>query len=299
MREVTLTAPAASCANQTGSQCEFGSPEPFPDRSGRVGDVSVVRCKHCGIGITQPPLSNVAFLYEGRASQDFQPLSTGLARTIKTIAFTRDARRLLNQIGRRPRRVLDFGCGSGLFTRCLGDLLPESEVVGSDFHPEPPAELAGRPYLSNEALSKDPGGFDLIMAMHVIEHDDDPIRILRRLRSLGAKDCVFVFEVPNVDCVWGPVFGHSWDAWYTPFHRIHFSKASLRGILNRAGFDILRQIDVSIPSMGRSIANALGARNTLPMLLAGAALQPVQWGVERLSGRPSALRIIARAQEGD
>ncbi len=270
---------------------------PFPDRSGRVGKVTVVRCRHCGVGVTNPPLSDVAFLYEGRESQDFQPLSKGLARAIKTIAFTRDARRLLRQVGRRPKRVLDFGCGSGLFTRCLGDVLPNSSVVGTDFHPDPPAELEGRPYVSNEQLASDAGGFDLIMAMHVIEHDDDPIKLLRRLKSLGTDDCTFVFEVPNVDCVWAPVFGHSWDAWYTPFHRIHFSRASLAGILNRAGFEVVREVDVSIPSMGRSIANVLGARNTLPLLLAGAALHPVQWGVERICRSPSALRVIARKQD--
>lgn len=296
MLEVTQMAPAASCPARPDQPCEFGSPEPQPDRSGLIGPVSVLRCRHCGIGITDPPLEDVAFLYEGRESQDFQPLSTGLARTIKTIAFTRDARRLLKQVGRTPKRVLDFGCGSGLFTRCLGDLLPEGSVVGSDFHPDPPGELEGRPYLSNEELSQDPGGFDLIMAMHVIEHDDDPIRVLRRLKALGSDDCTFVFEVPNIDCVWAPVFGEAWDAWYLPFHRIHFSRKSLNGILNRAGFDVVREIDVSIPSMGRSIANAAGMKNTLPVLLAGAALHPIQWGVERISGRPSALRVIARAR---
>ena len=86
MNEMTRTA-AASCSARPGQPCEFGPPESFPDRSGRVGDVSVVRCRHCGIGITNPPLSDVAFLYEGRESQDFQPLSTGVARTIKDIAF--------------------------------------------------------------------------------------------------------------------------------------------------------------------------------------------------------------------
>jgi SAM-dependent methyltransferase len=295
MYEMTPTAVASACSVRTGQACEFGAPEPHPDRSGLVGPVSVKRCLYCGIGISDPPLNDVAFLYEGRESQDFQPLSTGLARSIKTIAFTREARRLLKQTGRSPKRVLDFGCGSGLFTRCLGDQLTEQAVVGSDFHLDPPAELADRPYLSNEQLSRDPGGFDLIMAMHVIEHDDDPTKLLRRLKSLGSDDCIFVFEVPNIDCVWAPIFGRAWDAWYVPFHRIHFSRASLKGILNRAGFEVVQEIDVCIPSMGRSIANLFGKRNTLPLLLLGAALHPIQWSAEMLSRRPSALRVIARA----
>jgi SAM-dependent methyltransferase len=297
MFEMTPTAAASVCSVRSGEACEFETPEPHPDRSGLVGPTSIKRCLHCGMGVTDPPLSDVAFLYEGRESQDFQPLSTGLARRIKSLAFTREARRILRQIGRTPKRVLDFGCGSGLFTRCMGDLLPAQAVMGSDFHPEPPAELEGRPYLSNEQLSHDPGGFDLIMAMHVIEHDDDPVRVLRRLKSLGSNGSTFVFEVPNIDCVWAPVFGKAWDAWYVPFHRVHFSRASLRGTLNRAGFEVVQEIDVSIPSMGRSIANLFGLRNTLPLLLIGAALHPIQWSAEKISRRPSALRVIARAAD--
>jgi len=298
MLEMTSTAPAAVCAIRSGRPCEFGPPEVHPDRSARVGSVSIIRCLHCGIGISTPPLTDVAFLYDGRESQDFQPLSTGLARMVKTIAFTHEARRLLRQIDRIPIRVLDFGCGSGLFTRCLGDLLPEGIVTGSDFHTDPPAELKlkNRAYLSNETLLRDAGRFDLIIAMHVIEHDDDPMELLHKLRSLGSEDCTFVFEVPNVDCIWAHVFRKSWDAWYLPFHRIHFSRPSLRSILSRAGFEVIREVDVSIPSMGRSFANLLGKRNTLPFLLAGATLHPIQWGVECISRRPSALRVIARSQ---
>lgn len=284
------------CSKRGGTPCEFGPAESLPDRSGLIGDVSVMRCKHCGIGITHPPLSDVAFLYEGRESQDFQPLTGGVARTIKTIAFHREAWKLLRQISKVPQRALDFGCGSGLFTRCLGDVLPRSVVVGSDFDPDPPGELADRPYVSNQSLSADSPQFDLIMAMHVIEHDDDPSRLLQRLKTLGTSDCTYVFEVPNVDCVWANVFGRSWDAWYLPFHRVHFTRASLKGLLERNQFEVIKEINSTIPSMGRSIANALGRQNTLPFLLAGAALHPVQWTVERLLKSPTALRVIARAK---
>jgi SAM-dependent methyltransferase len=272
----------------------MGAPEHFRDQSGRVGEVFVLRCRHCGMGITHPPLPDVAFLYEGRESQDFQPTTTGVARTIKTIAFKREARQLLKQVGRTPTRVLDFGCGSGLFTRCLGDVLPHSQVVGSDFHEDAPAELEDGSYLPNSRLDGDASRYDLIMAMHVLEHDDDPVSLLRRLRSLGTADCIFVFEVPNVDCIWAGIFGHAWDAWYLPFHRLHFSRASLKSIIERSGLVVEKERDATIPSMGRSIANVLGRRNTLPFLLLGAMLNPVQWLLERISGKPSALRIIAR-----
>lgn len=296
MLELSLIGPVASCSARPGSPCELGNPKSYPDRSGLVGEVAVVRCKYCGVGITTPPLSDVAFLYEGRESQDFQPLTGGIARTIKTIAFRREARKLLRQVGKTPKRALDFGCGSGLFTRCLGDVSPGSTVVGSDFDANPPGELSDRPYLSSEELSATSHQFDLITAMHVIEHDDDPSRLLQRLKSLGTNDCTFVFEVPNVACAWAKVFGRSWDAWYLPFHRVHFTRSSLKGLLERNGFEVLQEIDATIPSLGRSIANAMGQRNTLPFLLVGAALHPLQWGLERLCNSPTALRAVARCR---
>jgi hypothetical protein len=46
--------------------------------------------------------------------------------------------------------------------------------------------------------------------------------------------------------------------------------------------------------MGRTLANLLGRRNNLAFILLGAGLHPVQLAVERLTRRPSGLRVTAR-----
>ena len=293
MSEMSMIAPAASCPASPVEACAFGPSQSFADRSGKVGTVGVLRCCKCGIGITHPPLPDVAFLYEGRESQDFQPRTSGLARVIKQMAFRREARRLLDHAGGEPKRVLDFGCGSGLFTRSLGDVLHGSHVVGSDFDAEPPAELADRPYVPAAALGEQ-SAFDLVLAMHVVEHDDDPVALLGRIAAQARSGGTLVLEVPNIDCVWAPVFGRHWDPWYVPFHRVHFSRLSLRAAVEQAGLTIEREIDICLPSFGRSLANVLPARNNLGFLIAGIVLHPIQCLGERLSGRPWALRIVAR-----
>ena len=103
-----------------------------------------------------------------------------------------------------------------------------------------------------------------------------------------------IIEVPNIDCIWTALLGEAWDAWYVPFHRTHCSKRSLTSIINRGGLEIIRSVDVCLPTMGRTLANAVGTNNGLPFLLAGIVLHPVQWIGEKLTGRPSAVRIIAR-----
>jgi SAM-dependent methyltransferase len=294
---MTFAAPVSprdACPTAADGRCEYDNLGIFDDKSGKVGEVTVLRCRHCGIGITMPPIPDVAFLYEDRGSQDFQPQTSDLAHLIKTIAFRRQARGLLRHAGVRPSRVLDFGCGSGLFTRRLGDVLEDAAVTGSDFHPVPPADLSGRSYIPMNRLQEVEGSFDLVLAMHVLEHDDDVAGLLRKISRMAKPGGTVVIEVPNIDCFWTALLGKAWDAWYLPFHRTHFSRASLEGTVRRGGLEIVRTIDACVPTMGRSLANAFGARNGLSFLLAGIALHPVQWLGEKLSGRPSALRIVAR-----
>lgn len=286
--------PRDACSAGPHGRCEYDTLGSFDDKSGKVGEVEVLRCRHCGIGITMPPLPDVAFLYEGRGSQDFQPQTSRLAHLIKKIAFRRQARALLSDAAVRPARVLDFGCGSGLFTRCLGDVLEGASVTGSDFHPAPPADLSDRPYVPMNRLQEVEGSFDLVLAMHVLEHDDDVPGLLHRIAHMARPGGLIIIEVPNIDCCWTGLLGKAWDAWYLPFHRTHFSRASLEAAISRGGLEIVRTIDACVPTMGRSLANAFGVRNSLPFLLAGIALHPVQWIGEKLTGRPSAIRIVAR-----
>jgi SAM-dependent methyltransferase len=285
---------ATPCPVAPDGRCEFGAPEPFFDRSGLVGAVGVARCRHCGIGLSCPPLADVAFLYAARSSQDFQQSGSKLTYTVKRIAFGRQARALMRQIGGAPRRIIDFGCGSGLFTRRLAEIQSGADVIGSDFHSQPPADLDSVSYRAFDRLDELAGSADLVLAMHVLEHDDDSMALLGRIVRLGKPGARVVLEVPNVDCLWAPVFGRFWDAWYLPYHRVHFTRASLRGLLESAGLTVELEAPACVPTMGRTVANLLGRKNSPFFIVLGIVLHPIQWLGERFSRRPSALRAVAR-----
>jgi SAM-dependent methyltransferase len=289
-QEAGPQAPLGLCAGG----CTFASIGTFEDESGKVGALEVARCTKCGHGVTLPPLPEVAFLYDKRESQDFQQGENPIAQWIKRIAFKRQAHRLMKDVAVEVRTVLDFGCGSGLFTRRLADMLPQAEVTGSDFHITPPPMLAGRGYFPMSQLDAYAGDFDLVLAMHVLEHDDDAAGLLDRIAGMARPGGTVVIEVPNVDCFWTPIFGRNWDAWYVPFHRSHFSKRSFRALLEHGELDVVAVVPACVPTMGRSLANLFNARKGFVFLLLGAALHPLQMIGEWLSGRPSAWRIIAR-----
>lgn len=282
------------CAVHTGTDCELVSLGSFSDRSGVVGHIEVFQCVHCGHGITRPPLPDVAFLYCNRKSQDYQPDTKNiLSHTIKEFAFRIQARKLIRQIGKPGKEALDFGCGSGQFTRVLGKMLPDTQLTGSDFDQKPPAELSTHHYVPSDVISHLREKYDLVMAMHVLEHDDDIVGLLSKITASAKDGATVVIEVPNVECFWGKVLGRFWDAWYVPYHRHHFSKRSLVNLLENNGLDVVRVHGVTVPTMGRTMANMLGRRNNLFWLLIGIVLHPVQLIGEMLSGQPTALRVIA------
>jgi SAM-dependent methyltransferase len=282
------------CFADDSEACQFVSLGAFLDASGKVGRVEVIRCQRCGHGISMPPLPDVGFLYEERESQDFQPDAKGLARAIKNVAFRLQARKLWQQLGRSNGRILDFGCGSGQFTRILGEVTrPAAKVVGADMHADPPGELTSGAYLSLSDLRDKGAAFDVVIAMHVLEHDNDVTSLLATLAGYARPGGKVVIEVPNVDCVWADWFGRYWDPWYLPYHRQHFSRVSLIAMMQRSGLEIDSVYSVTVPSMGRTFANLARRPKNVFWLLLGIVAHPIQLAGETLTGRPTAFRVIA------
>lgn len=253
----------------------------------------VARCGDCGIGITLPQNLAIEDLYKDRTSQDYQPRTGRISAWIKRMAFRRDAARMIAGLGATPVCVVDYGCGSGLFTGALADVLPpNTRVIGADMHDEPPPALIDKEYRQYREMADLYGTADLLLAMHVLEHDERPVAFLKKVGRFVRPGGHIILEVPCIDCVWNDIFGQYWDAWYLPYHRLHFSRLALRQVVVKSGMSIVRVAPVSVPTMGRTLANLLNVPNNLPMILLAAALQPIQFALERMTDRPSAVRLL-------
>lgn len=286
----------AQCPSRDGGSCSFPANPLVSVPDAKFGDMQIFRCEHCGHGITTPYLPDVSVLYHGRETQDYQPRDNAIATAIKLFAFRRQVGTMLQQAGFAGGRILDFGCGSGLYTAAIAACAKESgEVTGLDFFPEPPSQIGSADYLPFARSSQLYHSADLVTCFHVLEHDPEPQKILDQLVALAKPGATVVIEVPHIDCPWRHVFGRYWDNWYLPFHRTHFSRSSLRAAVRQSGLSILDEHAVHIPAIGRSLANVLGVRNNLAMVLVSALGHPVQMLGERVLDGPSALRIIARA----
>lgn len=257
--------------------------------------VEIWQCEVCGHGVTRPPMADVAPLYANRASEDFLARDTGVVRAMKKFVFGKLARSLLDSSSGTVRKVADFGTGSGMLADALTEqAIPGAIVYALDFFDDPPAGLGAVEYRSFSDSKDLLGQIDLLTCFHVLEHSDDSDGMIEQLRSYLRPGGTLVVEVPNVDCVWTPWFGKACANWYAPYHRVHFSRRSLRGLVERHALEIVSEQDICGPTFALSLAGILGVRPNSALFLLALALRPIQWLAEKLTSRPSALRIIAR-----
>ena len=77
--------------------------------------------------------------------------------------------------------------------------------------------------------------FEVVFMGQSIEHVDDPVRVLRRLRLLLAPGGVLVMSTPNLDSREIDWFGPTWAHWHAPYHRYIFSQAGLFALARQVG----------------------------------------------------------------
>jgi 2-polyprenyl-6-hydroxyphenyl methylase / 3-demethylubiquinone-9 3-methyltransferase len=130
------------------------------------------------------------------------PVRVGWARDVAARRFGREAETGLPLAG---LAVLDVGCGAGLFAEPLARL--GADVLGIDPAPatigvarrhaeETGAKLSYR-VATLEELAAEPGRFDVVTAMEVVEHVADPARFVAGAASLINPGGLFLASTLN------------------------------------------------------------------------------------------------------
>lgn len=200
----------------------------------------VVKCTECGLVHTHKPKEPIGTYYEshyyGTQDAKFSPLIESLVhQTYRT--RTKAIKRLLGK--KKNFRVLDIGCGRGGFLKaaqrvggeCVGVEIPEFE-----FGPQ----KEGIEYLHGplEKLSLKENSFDVISIWHVLEHAEDPVKMLREASRLLKEQGALLLAVPNFSSLQSKTFGPHWFHLDLPRHLFHFSKEKTLSLLEQMGFEI-------------------------------------------------------------
>jgi SAM-dependent methyltransferase len=156
--------------------------------------------------------------------------------------------------------VLDVGCGGGLFL----SLLRESgvKVAGLDFSLEA-ASVAWRQHgvpvvcgsLSHPPFA--PESFAVITMFHVLEHLYDPHVYVDSARELLRPDGRLVVQVPNAASWSFLLLGENWSGLDVPRHLLTFRASDLEVLLERCGFEVVRQKHFSLRDNPAGLATSL------------------------------------------
>jgi SAM-dependent methyltransferase len=161
----------------------------------------------------------------------------------------RKAQSLLNCIAQQGpysarKRLLDFGCGGGYFLAhavCAG-----WSAMGFDVGEAALETCRAHQLVATGQFSDlEPAGFDVVILNHVFEHIEDPVGLLRSLRTLLGPQGMLFIEVPNVRSARArlslPILSRrcNFDERHRafPIHLWYFSPTTLTRLVRSAGFE--------------------------------------------------------------
>lgn len=141
----------------------------------------------------------------------------------------------------RNLRFLDTGCFEGsLLDKIRESTLWQGFGLEPNTHAVEIAQAKGHIVWQGHAenaveVVPDDKQFDVIFMGQSIEHVDDPLKVLRRLRLLLAPGGVIILSTPNLDSREVDWYGPTWAHWHAPYHRYIFSKKGIAAITKAAG----------------------------------------------------------------
>lgn len=219
----------------------------------------LLRCEHCSLMWAEPVPDQKALdaLYSPHYFESYyrrceEPRLCYFQRWLDDLANLK-----------KPGRLLDVGCGIGLFLRAAratgwNVCGVEPSLAARRFH------LDGLPILRGSLESVLPSErFDLITFWDVLAHVRDPLQLLRRARELLADDGIVLIKTPNrtpMDVAIARALNplHGGRGWlHIPAQLFHFSAQSLVEILGLAGFKDL-EIHPTNEAFLLDLRNAVG-----------------------------------------
>lgn len=215
-----------------------------------------VRCERCTLVRLnpRPDISELSRIYPPEYyAYNYEPSEAGKPRSLtdrlKARIYTQRIEELVDRLDERggpgPVRLLDVGCGDGRLLNwyrasAVGERLQTHGIELS----ESAAELAraaghevvvGRFELDTELEA---AGFDLILALHVIEHVDDPSGFARRAAELLAPGGIFAIATPNCDSLDAHRFRGNWGGNHFPRHWTLYDETTLTTLADSVGLEV-------------------------------------------------------------
>jgi SAM-dependent methyltransferase len=154
----------------------------------------------------------------------------------------------------RGASVLDVGCGRGDFLRFMRKTRADVQLTGIDLTTN--EDTDGIRFLRGDIFQSSIGGpFDVVVSLAVIEHVQDVVGFLARLRELARPGgIVVVMTINDSSLLYALARAGQWigiplafNRLYSKHHLHHFTRKSLRFLFVRNGYSIESEFDHDFP----------------------------------------------------
>jgi SAM-dependent methyltransferase len=202
---------------------------------------TLVKCASCGLVYLNPRPDYEEILARSPA---YQSMMDEMLEKLRASWVGRLGLRLMRDARTRTTpggRLLDIGCARGDFALRMSTLGWEAHGIELDGEAAQFAsEVRGLRVLQGRAEDRLPEygreSFDLVTMWHVLEHVEDPSRVLAEVHRVLRPGGRVVVEVPNYDSLISAMLGKYWYSLEPPFHLTHFTPATLRRMLEIRDF---------------------------------------------------------------
>lgn len=191
---------------------------------------NLARCLVCGLTqvVPRPKSDQVAELYH----EDFDHFQPYLEQIEVHRRYFREKLKLI-----QGKTLLDIGCAMGV-------LLEEAqkqgiEAYGVDISADAVAYCRKKGLRVSQTIPNK--HFDVVTLFEVIEHEGDPLGLMKRVYKLLNNGGIAILTSPDHDTIWRKIMGSWWVGYRHPEHINFFNRQSLEELFHRAGF---RQVEI-------------------------------------------------------
>ena len=246
----TVRVSCSQCGSAASRPVASGTDREFPTTT----DIfTVVQCEECGLVYLnpRPDVSELETIYPTtyqccnvRPADDAGDRRSWVTRLRHRLYSRRFQRPLRHLRDRDPIDLLDVGCGDGwqldLYRVAARGRIRTTGVEIRDDVCDVARAKGHRVYCGRFEEVDLSQRFDLVNLSQVIEHVADPRAFVGRIREVLKPGGVFALETPNTDTLdWRLFRSGAWGAYHIPRHWTFFDPASLRRLVESAGFRLL------------------------------------------------------------
>ena len=213
--------------------------------NGIWGLYTISRCLSCGlVYLSKKPTHNsFPHLYPQDYHARIENREAVLPRILYEQKYGFEFRRLRKILDHIPASLVDIGCGSGgLLMELKRHWGGRCRLAGVELAAPTTIDLAKngiKMFIGKIEDLKAPQQFEIVTMYSVLEHVYNPVAVLKTSKKWLIGDGILIGEVPDFDSPWRDVFSKYWGGMQIPRHMTFFTRATLKSVMEKAGFKLL------------------------------------------------------------